>query len=234
MLVAWLGLFGCAGEIDSGSQVDAGANAADATPADTVDGAPDPDAAIAAACEWGNPQAPADSGVLWAAPLTLTGEETLGGHGHNDGNGPVGHCAGTPVAGQPFYRLIAAGFETDENTGGGALPADFWRNAQEFTGYGESGGRVHVYIDVVDENGQILNGDSTPDLRVRREAFEGPTDLIAMTSKPLTEFQTNFNMVGGGARYAVSIEGASDKVINMRLPVNHHVCYMLIFQREQH
>ena len=39
-------------------------------------------------------------------------------------------------------------------------------------------------------------------------------------------------MSGGGTRYQVGIDGASDQVVNMRLPVNHHVTYELIFRRE--
>ncbi|HJK89795.1 MAG TPA: hypothetical protein RMH85_26370 [Polyangiaceae bacterium LLY-WYZ-15_(1-7)] len=39
-------------------------------------------------------------------------------------------------------------------------------------------------------------------------------------------------MTGGGARYGVSVEGASDRVVNLRLPVNHHVTDVLVFQRE--
>lgn len=38
-------------------------------------------------------------------------------------------------------------------------------------------------------------------------------------------------MTGGGSRYGASVKGASDKVVNMRLPVNHHVTYVLVFQR---
>ena len=60
---------------------------------------------------------------------------------------------------------------------------------------------------------------------------DGPTEAFALDDKPDNEFQTNFAMVGGGALYAVRMEGASDEVRNLRLPVNHHVTYVLVFRR---
>jgi len=201
--------------------------ASDGAPADAVPPRP---------CTFDDPRAPG-AGVLWAAPLAGTGDMTLGGHGHNDSFGPVGWCAGTKVAGQPFFRLIAAGFETDtdiDNDGdqADALPVDFWRNPSTFTGYGESAGRVNIYIDVVDEQGNVLNIDSNPELKFVRTIKDGPVDTFPLTSKPANEFQTNFNMTGGGTRYQVGIDGASDQVVNMLLSVNHHVTYELIFRRE--
>jgi hypothetical protein len=195
-----------------------------------------PDAA-AYACDFDDPRAP-PPGVLWAAPLAASGAETLAGHGHDDQFGPVGYCPGTPVAGQPFYRLIAAGFETDvdidgdNQAGDDALGVDFWRDSQGFTGFGESGGRVNVYLHVVDGDGNVLNRDNAPGLTFRRTIHDGPVDDIAVDAKPANEFQTNFAMIGGGARYAAEVVGASDRVINMRLPVNHHVTYVLVFRRE--
>lgn len=180
---------------------------------------------------------PAAAPVLWAAPLSQTGAATLGGHGHDDGKGPVGFCPGTPVSGQPYYRLIAAGFETDEDvTNDGdqndPLPVDFWKDAASFAGVGESGGRVNIYVQIVDAGGNVLNVDNSPEIRVEVETLGGSTQSLPLTSKPANEFQTNFPMTGGGTRYGISIEGASDRVINMRLPVNHHVCYVLVFRRE--
>lgn len=164
--------------------------------------------------------------------------QALGGHGHNDELGPVGYCPGTPMGGQPFYRLLAAGFETDVDIGGDgdagddALDVDFWRNPSAFTGFGESGGRVNIYMQVVDDSGAVLNRDTAPGLKYRRVIRDGPVDLIDIDAKPPNEFQTNFAMIGGGARYSVEVDGASDRVINMRLPVNHHVTYVLVFRRE--
>lgn len=181
---------------------------------------------------------PPPSSVLWPAQLSATGADTLGGHGHDDGHGAVGFCAGTPVVGEPFYRLVAAGLEVDvdlQNDGSDAddyLRVDFWRTAASFTGYGESGGRVNVYVEVVDESGNVLNVDSAPDIRIERTILGGPTELLPLTSKPSNEFQTNFNMVGGGARYGVALAGNGDRVINLRLPVNHHVSYVLVYRRE--
>ncbi len=97
-------------------------------------------------CDFRDPRPPGAE-VLWPSQLSATGADTLGGHGHDDSYGPVGFCPGTPQAGMPFYRLIAAGFETDTDiTGDGDqadfLPVDFWRDPNNFSGYGESAGRV--------------------------------------------------------------------------------------------
>ena len=174
--------------------------------------------------------------MLWAKPLSATGAGTLGGHGHDDGKGPVGFCAGTPVSGQPFYRLIAAGFESDEDLdkdgNNDPLPVDFWKNAASFSGVGESGGRINVYVQIVDGAGKVLNVTTHPEIRIQKTILDGPTESLKLDSKPANEFQTNFPMTGGGTRYGVAIEGASDRVINLRLPVNHHVTYVAVFRRE--
>jgi len=174
--------------------------------------------------------------VQWAEVLTRTGAETLRGHGHDDERGPIGFCAGSPIAGQPFFRLLAAGFETDEDINadgdqGDPLPVDFWRDPSH-DGVGESGGRVNVYIELVDEAGAVLNRLSAPGVRFVREIRDGPVEAFDLTDKPPNEFQTNFPMTGGSALFAASIEGASDRVFNMRLPVNHHVTFVLVFRRE--
>lgn len=195
------------------------------------------DAMASYACDFADPH-PAPADVLWPAVLSATGEATLGGHGHDDGNGGVGFCPGNPSAGQPFYKLLAVGFETDTDLDGDgaythSLPVDFWRSPPDsFVGYAESGGRVHVYVDIVDENGVPLDRNSAPDIRLRREILDGPTELFPLDTKPANEFQFNFNMTGGGTRYAISVDGASDKLINLRLPVNHHVVYVAVFQRQ--
>ncbi|MBI3205677.1 MAG: hypothetical protein HYZ29_29335 [Myxococcales bacterium] len=185
-----------------------------------------------AVCDFALPKPPPSS-VLWAAPLAATGSNTLGGHGHDDGKGPVGFCAGTKVAGQPFYRLLAAGFETDDPAvKTGPLPVDFWKNAASFTGVGESGGRINVYVQIVDQTGKVLNVTTNPEIKVQKTILDGPTESLSLDSKPANEFQMNFPMTGGGTRYGAAIEGASDRVINLRLPVNHHVTYVLAFRRE--
>ena len=188
-------------------------------------------------CDFAAPAAP-PAEVLWPAELSATGAGTLHGHGHDDGLGPVGYCAGTPVAGQPFYRLIGAGFESDEDidgdgqAGNDALTVDFYRDPATFVGLGESGGRVNVYVEIVDaDTGEILDASTAPEIRIARTILDGPSEQIPLDDKPPNEFQTNFPMVGGGVRYGVAIEGASDRVINLRLPVNHHVCYVLVFER---
>ncbi len=194
-----------------------------------------PDIITVPDCDFDSPNPPPSS-VLWPAMLSASGSGTLGGHGHDDGKGPIGFCQGTPVAGQPFYRLIAVGFESDTDvTGDGKqddpLPVDFWKNSANFTGLGESQGRINVYIEIVDASDKVLNVLSHPNIRIKRTIKDGPTDLMPLTDKPVNEFQTNFPM-SGGARYGVELEGASDRVINMRLPVNHHVTFTLVFRRE--
>lgn len=225
ILAAGIGCGEDAATTDAGA--DASANASDATP-----GTPDASGTDATpfVCDMNDPKAPPPS-VLWAAPLSATGAETLGGHGHDDGFGPVGFCPGTPAAGQPFFELIAAGFETDEDLGIGALGVDFWRDPDTFTGVGFSGGRVNVYLEVIDEAGNAVDKSSAPEIVYLRELSNGTVDEIPIDDKPDNEFQTNFPMTGGGTRYNASVKGASDKVVNMRLPVNHHVTYVLVFQR---
>jgi hypothetical protein len=178
--------------------------------------------------------------LLWADELAGTGDATLGGHGHDDRKGPVLYCEGAPRAGEPFYRLVAAGLEVDFDIDGDGsdaddfLSVDFWKDPPSFSGYGESGGRVNVYVEIVDGGtGEVLNELNAPEIRVERSIEGGPTELLPLTSKPPNEFQTNFPMVGGGATYAFSIEGASDRVEKLRLPVNHHLSYVLVFRREQ-
>ncbi|HJL20388.1 MAG TPA: hypothetical protein RMH99_32270 [Sandaracinaceae bacterium LLY-WYZ-13_1] len=229
--------------LDEGSPTDAaGLDAAggpDASLDAAVMDAAGPDAGVDAGappCAWDDPRPPPPS-VLWPDVLNGTGAETLGGHGHDDGRGPVGFCAGTPAPGEPFYRLVAVGFETDEDVNGDgdqadALPVGFWRDPASFDGVGESAGRINVYLEVVDESGAVLDRRTDPALRFVREIRDGPTDPIPIDDKPDAEFQTNFPMTGG-AVYAVEVEGASDRVHNLRLPVNHHVTFALVFRRER-
>ena len=77
----------------------------------------------------------------------------------------------------------------------------------------------------------VLNRFTAPDTRYVRELRDGPVEAFDLTDKPANEFQTNFPMVGGQTA-AVSMEGASDRVFNLRLPVNHHVTFAVVFRRE--
>lgn len=78
----------------------------------------------------------------------------------------------------------------------------------------------------------VLDRTSAPEVRLVREIQGGPTETLGLDDKPENEFQTNFPMAGGPS-YAVRMEGASDRVLNMRLPVNHHLTFALVFRREQ-
>ena len=240
-------LIGCGSAVaeDAGldaSRVDGGLTDGGVVDAELADGdAGSTDASVDAfipppPCTWDDLRAPEDPTVFWPATLNATGADTLGGHGHDDGRGPIGFCRGTPVAGQPFYRLLAVGFETDDDANGDGdvndpLPVDFWRRPDTETGIGESAGRINVYIEVVDEAGVVLNRFSAPEINFVREIHDGPVESFPLTDKPANEFQTNFPMVGGGAAFGAQIEGASDRVLNMRLPNNHHVTFALVFQR---
>ncbi|MBS1120548.1 MAG: hypothetical protein H6Q90_2776 [Deltaproteobacteria bacterium] len=212
-----------------GAAIDAGA--ADAI---GIDGSPD---APPPPCTFAAPLPPPAS-VLWAPALSASGAELLAGHGHDDGHGAVGFCAGARVPGAPFFRLVAAGVGVDYDldnsgaSGDGQLGPNFWRDPATFDGLGESGGGIAVYVDIVDEHDTVLDVSSAPELRIVREILDGPTDEMMLTSKPANEFQTNVPMVGGGQRYGFGIAGASDRVINLRLPNNHHLKYWLVFRRE--
>ena len=221
---------------DSGAVGDGGSAGIDAGALDAGTFGMD-DAGPPLPCDFAAPHPPG-ADVLWPEVLNRTGIDTLGGHGHDDGAGAVGFCAGAAIAGQPFYRLLAAGFESDDDTNGDgdqedALPVDFWRDEATFVGFGESQGRHHIYVQVVDGAGTVLNRDNAPDIRLRRTSGDGSLDeAYPLDSKPANEFQTNMPMAGGGARYAVAVDGASDHVVNMRMPVNHHVTFVLVFRRE--
>jgi hypothetical protein len=185
---------------------------------------------------------PGGSGILWGSFLDAKGVDTLGGHGHDDGKGPVGFCKGAPTAGKPFFELVAAGMEVDYDldadgsAGDDPLLPNFFRDPKTFTGKGESGGRVAIYVDIIDEAGKVLDVSSAPQIRLVRTILDGPVEQFPLTSKPAAEFQTNLPMVGGGQRYGIGVTettGAeSDRVINMRLPNNHHVTYELVFRRK--
>jgi hypothetical protein len=186
-------------------------------------------------CGWDVPALPGQA--IFASALLDTAGDTLraGAHDHDDGLGAVGLCRGTPVPGAPYYRLIAAGFESDEDLDGsgsdadGALHPGFWRD-DDPRAVGESGGRHAIYVDVVDENGAVLDRNTAPELRIVKRFHEGPTELIGIDAKGPDEFNTNIPM-WGGQRIAISVEGNSDEVMNLRMPANHHVGYVLIFQR---
>jgi hypothetical protein len=188
-----------------------------------------------APCDPSNPTPPPSS-VLWPSLLTGTGPDTLNGHGHDDGKGPVGYCAFSARPGEPYYDIIAVGFESDQdlnadNDENDSLAVDFYGDPASFGGVGESGGRINIYAQVLDDSGVVLSGSTAPELRLVVTAEGGTPLSLPLDNKPANEFQTNYPMVGGGNSYGIAIEGQSDRVFNMRLPNNHHVTFVVVFQR---
>lgn len=189
---------------------------------------------LASSCGWDVPADP--QGTVFADPLLGLGADTLraGEHDHDDGFGAVGLCRAEPVEGAPYFRLVAAGFESDEDLDGSgaigdsALSLDFWRDDAP-RAVGESGGRRNIYVDVVDENGATLNADNAPELQIVRRTLGGASELYPVAAK-VDEFDTRLPMLGG-ERISVSIEGVSDEVLNLRAPAEHNVSYVLVFQR---
>ena len=137
----------------------------------------------------------------------------------------------------PYYKIIAVGFETDEdlnndNDENDALLVDFYADPGSYTGVGESGGRINIYAQILDEMGNVLSGQSAPELSYEL-TIEGTDPLVLpLDNKPANEFQTNHPMTGGNT-YGIRVNGApSDRVYNMRLPNNHHVTFTVVFQRQ--
>jgi len=194
-------------DADSDGDSDADADAdADADGDGDADGDADADADSDGdgdrVCSEADPQPPpAGAEVEWDVRLSGEGEATLGGHGHDDGHGPVGMCA---TDARPGFRLVSALFETDED--------------------GESGGNHNIYFEVQDEVGARIVGAEV----LVTNGVESWTVLTE--DKPPPEYAGNYPMWGGNL-YRVQVAGDSDSVFNMRIPNNHHVNYLLTFQR---
>lgn len=110
--------------------------------------------------------------------------------------------------GQTAYRLVNAQFE-DES---------------------QANGLHHIYVDVLDENGQRMLGQ--PVIQVWHDGQAvGHTE-----DKPYPEYSLNFPMYGvqGPDNYGVYVLGAPSDVINgMGLPAGQPVNYRLTFQRRK-
>lgn len=217
-----------AGQVPDAEAADGGlgdAEAQDAGPAD----------AGVSVCDPASPSPPPPGlGTLWnQAVLSASGPATLGGHGHEDGRPPPGFCAAPRVPGQRVWWLRSVRFETDEDLDGDMahdpLPKDdstpnvFY----DTYGMGESGGRHHVYAEMIDGSGNRVLTDLEVDLQ------GGGTMLIAPDpGKPANEFPINVAMWGGNV-LTVRVDDPtadSDAVTNLRIPNNHHVNFLLIFQ----
>jgi hypothetical protein len=153
-------------------------------------------------CDLEDPQPPPpDRGIVWDPRLSGMGEDTLGGHGHDDGLGPVGWCGSSA---RPHWGLAEALFQSDEDN--------------------ESGGNHNIYIEVLDESGERVVGQEV----VVSNGVESWS--IFTEDKPPPEYAANYPMWGGNV-YSASVAGDSDRVFNMRMPNNHHVNFLLTFRR---
>ena len=183
----------------AGDAVDIPDTDADPAPDGTPDQAGDD---LSPACDLDDPRPPpAETGIAWDPRLSGTGEDTLGGHGHDDGAGPVGWCGS---GGRPRWGLVEALFQSDED--------------------GESGGNHNIYFEVLDEAGARIVGQEVI-------VSNGVESWSVLTEdKPPPEYAANYPMWGGNV-YSARVAGDSDTVFNMRMPNNHHVNFLLTFRR---
>ena len=108
--------------------------------------------------------------------------------------------------GQPVFRLTEAKYQN------------------EF----EAGGRHHVFVEVLDEQGRRIVGQP-----VKLAWADGEAKMVT-EDKPYPEYAANAPLYGSmeDGTYRVSVDGAaSDEVTGLGLPAKHHVSYLLTFQR---
>jgi len=92
----------------------------------------------------------------------------------------------------------------------------------------ESSGNHNIYVELLDEKGRRVLGH-----RVWVVWRGGQAPLITQ-DKPAPEYAANFPMYGKIGSYRVEVEGVSDAVTGMGLPVRHHVNFLLTFQRTRY
>ncbi len=244
--IALVTLLGCVPTVDSGRIVanrpDSGgidgsssdSSGIDANPLDSggIDAGQHDGSLPATVCDpWSPHPPPAALNTIWnEAVLSATGPQTLGGHGHDDGRPPLGFCPAPPG---DAWRLIAARMETDQDLNNNGrhdvTPVDTGAADPVYSAYGmgESGGRHHVYVELLDGNGARVHGE----IEIR---FQGGSSMVVATDpgKPANEFPFNFAIWGGNVlTIRVSGPTPSDAVTNLRIPNNHHVSYLLTFAR---
>lgn len=113
-------------------------------------------------------------------------------------------------AGQPYWRLVEVRWE-DET---------------------ESGGKHHIYMEALDENGSRIVGQPVT-------VFWGSgSDTKVTENKPAPDFAYNYQMYASGAAYSAKVEGLPSDVLHgaglgdlARRMWNIHVNYILLFQR---
>ena len=113
-------------------------------------------------------------------------------------------------SGQPYWRLIDARWENEE----------------------EAGGKHHVYVEVLDESGQRIVDQPVTVF------WAGGGDTVRTENKPAPEYASNYPMFKAGNSYNAKVEGLpSDVVQGMGLGTPDmrfytiHTTFLLTFQR---
>jgi len=92
----------------------------------------------------------------------------------------------------------------------------------------QAAGRHHIYVRLLDENGQETSGDVV---------ISWTTGQYTMTVRPRTGYDIydyyggNFPMYGPVGSYSAAVAGVSDKVTRFGMPGKEHVDFLLVFQR---
>ncbi len=89
----------------------------------------------------------------------------------------------------------------------------------------ESSGNHNIYVEILDEQGRRIVGQRA------WVVWEGGQTPIFTQDKPAPEYAADFPMYAKIGSYQVEVEGLSDVVSGMGLPVRHHVNFLLTFQR---
>jgi hypothetical protein len=228
--------------VDAAAPTDAAADAP--APVDASDAAADVapfDAAPPSCANDETYDVPPTSLAGWSAVLSQDGPLTLthdAAHSHDDQHGPLGFCPANVPSGKRYLALVSARFETDQQdqnfTSSSHCVVDYEAPDPTFQQFGMcfSGGNHNIYVEVRDENDQRVAAGF-------EVFYGGNVDPVPDQGKPANEFPMNYPMAGHqdqryGARavYTHPTDGplASDAVSNMRLPINHHVNYLLTFQ----
>jgi hypothetical protein len=228
---------------DSGSDAPRGDASGDAAPSDASDAVAPGDAAPEAAQDAAvscssNYNVPPTGLSGWSPLLSQSGKMTLTydvNHSHDDGLGPLGFCPASVSKGSLYLKLVSARFETDEQPPDQPCVTDYTQSDPTFQQYGccTSGGNHNIYVEVRDLSGQRIQAGF--------DVFYGSNvEHITDQGKPANEFPMNYAIFAGGqygvrAVYKDPGQGLlpSDAVTNMRMPIHHHVNYLLTFQIAQ-
>ncbi len=114
---------------------------------------------------------------------------------------------GQPASSQPIFRLIRIEYEDEV----------------------QSNGLHHIYVEVLDENGQRILGQPVI------QAWNTGQAVGHTENKPWPEYALNFPMYGaqGPDNYTIYVTGARSDVVNgLGLPAGQPVNYRLTFQRQ--